>query len=71
MPSVSQSQQQLFGWALACKRGESKSCPANVKKLADTMTDVELEKYASTKHNKLPKRVSESLNECIDNMDED
>jgi hypothetical protein len=71
MPSVSQSQQKLFGWALACKRGESKSCPSNVKKLADTMTDEELEKYASTKHDKLPKRVAESLNACVYDMDEE
>ena len=69
MPSVSQSQQKLFGWALACKRGEMNNCPANVEKLANTMTDEELEKFASTSRSRLPKRVEESLQECLSGMD--
>jgi hypothetical protein len=63
MPSASKSQQRLFGWALACKRGESKDCPANVQKLADTMSEEELEKFASTSHEGLPDKVQESLEE--------
>jgi hypothetical protein len=69
MPSTSRSQQRLFGWALACKKGESKHCPANVKKLADSMSNDELEKYASTSHNKLPESIQESIVECISEMD--
>ena len=71
MPSTSKAQQRLFGWALACKRGESDSCPMNVKKLADTMTEEELEKYASTAHKDLPEKVKESLMECIEDMHEE
>lgn len=65
MPSTSKSQQRLFGWALACKRGTSKSCPASVKKLADSMPEDELEKFAKTSHKDLPERVKESLEEIL------
>lgn len=68
MPSVSKTQQKLFGWALSCKKGESKNCPENIEKLASSMTIEELEKYASTKHDKLPKRISEDVFECMENM---
>jgi len=61
MPSTSKSQQKLFGWALACKRNESDDCPSNVKKLADSMSEEELEKYASTSHEDLPETVKEAL----------
>jgi hypothetical protein len=69
MPSTSKTQQRLFGWALACKRGESKNCPANISKLAKSMSEEELEKYASTSHENLPSRVEESIVECIEEMD--
>jgi hypothetical protein len=65
MPSTSKSQQRLFGWALACKRG-AKNCPENVKKLADSMTEEELEKYAKTSHKDLPERVKEAINQVFD-----
>jgi hypothetical protein len=71
MPSTSQTPQKLFEWALACKRGESKSCPVNVKKLADSMTEEELEKYASSKHDKLPVRIEEDVLECLESMEKD
>jgi hypothetical protein len=61
MPSTSKSQQKLFGWALACKRNESDECPSNVKKLADSMSEEELEKYASTSHEDLPETVKEAI----------
>jgi hypothetical protein len=61
MPSTSKSQQRLFGWALSCKRGTSKKCPASVQKLADTMGEDELEKFAKTSHEGLPNKVKESL----------
>lgn len=51
-----------MGLALAYKRGDvpdSKVSP-KIKKLADEMTEKELEKYASTKHKGLPKKVSET-----------
>lgn len=62
MPAFSQQQQKLMGLALAYKRGDvpdSKVSP-KVKKLADAMSEKELEKYASTKHKGLPKKVSET-----------
>ena len=61
MPSTSKSQQRLFGWALACKRDPSKKCPSSVKKLADSMGEDELEKFAKTSHEGLPNKVKESL----------
>jgi len=69
MPATSKTQQRLFGWALACKKGESDNCPVNVKKLADSMSEEELEKYASTSHKGLPNKVEESVMECISEMD--
>jgi hypothetical protein len=69
MPSTSKSQQRLFGWALACKRGESDRCPVNVKKLADSMSEEELEKFASTSHEGLPTKVKESLMDCVEMME--
>lgn len=71
MPATSKTQQRLFGWALACKRGESDNCPVNVKKLADSMSDEELEKYAKTSHEGLPAKVEESIVECISEMNSD
>jgi len=65
MPSTSKSQQKLFGWALACKRNESDDCPSNVKKLADSMSEEELEKYASTSHENLPETVKEALTQYM------
>lgn len=59
--STSKSQQRLFGWALACKNGDSDNCPANIKKLADSMPAEELEKFAKTKHEDLPDHVEEAL----------
>jgi hypothetical protein len=62
MPAFSQQQQKLMGLALAYKRGDvpdSKVSP-KIKKLADAMSEKELEKYASTKHKGLPTKVSET-----------
>lgn len=61
--SVSKQQQKLFGTALSVKRGET---PANkvskdVKTLAKSMPEKELEKFAATKHKDLPKKVNEDL----------
>lgn len=68
MPSVSKSQQRLFGWALSCKKGESKHCPKSVQQLADSMSEEDLLKYAKTSHKELPEEVAESIIESIINM---
>lgn len=54
--AVSQQQQKLMGLALAYKRGETKDVSDEVKKIADGMTEKELEDFASTTHKNLPKR---------------
>jgi len=61
MPAVSQQQQKIMGLALAYKRGEVPASKVSdqVKKLARSMSEKELEKYAGTKHKGLPKKVSE------------
>lgn len=65
MPAKSKSQQRLFGWALACKKDSSNSCPPSVKKLVDSMSEEELEKYAKTSNEDLPNKIKESLDEII------
>ena len=71
MPSTSKKQQRLFGWALACKTGKTDNCPVKVKKLADTMSNEELEKYASTSHEGLPENVENALYDFISEITED
>jgi hypothetical protein len=62
MPSLSQQQQKLMGLALAYKRGKvsSSDVSKSVKQLANSMSEKELEKYASTSHKGLPKKVGET-----------
>lgn len=62
MPATSKQQQKLMGLALAYKRGDvsSDSVSDNIKKIANAMSEKELEKYAGTKHKGLPKKVSET-----------
>lgn len=55
--AVSEQQQKLFGLALAYKRGEASNVSKEVIKLANSMSEKELIKYASTKHEDVPKRV--------------
>lgn len=59
MPAVSQQQQKIMGLALAYKRGEipASKVSAQVKQIAKSMTEKELEKYAGTSHKGLPKKV--------------
>ena len=57
--ATSRVQQRLMGAALAHKRGETKSTSAQVRRLARTMTEKELEDFARTKHKGLPERVEE------------
>lgn len=57
--SVSQSQQRLMGTALAYKRGEVTDVPDSVKKVADSMSEKDLEDFAKTKHKGLPDKVED------------
>jgi len=68
MPAVSKEQQAVMGMALAARRGEMK-----VSELSDTalkiyksdMSDKEIEDFASTPKDGLPKRKMKSLKESI------
>ncbi len=62
MPAFSQQQQKLMGLALSYKRGKvaSSDVSKSVKDLAASMSEKELEKFASTKHAGLPKKVGET-----------
>ena len=62
MPALSQQQQKLMGLALAYKRGKvpTSDVSKTVKQLANSMSEKELEKYASTSHKGLPKKVGET-----------
>lgn len=54
----SAKQQKLMGMALKCKR--TGDCASDeVKKVADGMSEKELEDFASTKHDKLPEKVDD------------
>ena len=59
MPAVSKQQQKFMGLVLAYKRGEipASKVSKNVKQVAASMSEKELEKYAGTKHKGLPKKV--------------
>ena len=62
MPALSQQQQKLMGLALAYKRGKvsPSDVSKSVKNLAKSMSEKELEKFASVKHKGLPKKVGET-----------
>ena len=62
MPSLSIKQQKIMGLALSYKRGNTPGSEVSqaVKNLANSMSEKELEKYASTSHKGLPKKVGES-----------
>jgi len=59
--SVSKQQQKIMGLALSVKRGETPKSEVSkeVLDMVDSMTEKELEDFASTKHKGLPKKVSE------------
>ncbi len=54
MPSVSKSQQKLFGMVHAFQKGELKHASPEVKKIAGGISDKDAEDFASTKHKGLP-----------------
>ncbi len=59
MPAVSKQQQKLMGIVRALQTGDMKPGKASkkAKEMAKTMDPSEVEKYASTKHKGLPKKV--------------
>ena len=67
MPAKSKSQQRLFGLALSVKRGETPRADVDdeILDIVDSMSEDEIEKYAGTKHDNLPKKVEEILREII------
>lgn len=58
MPARSKAQQKAAGAALAAKRGEAKvsSLQGASKEMYDSMTEEELEEFASTDHDELPEK---------------
>jgi hypothetical protein len=60
MPAKSKKQQMAAGAALAAKRGEKKksSLKGASKSMANSMSEKELKKMASTKRKNLPKKKS-------------
>lgn len=47
MPAKNEKQRRLMGAALACKRDEDKCISKEVKKVADGMSEHQLEDFAS------------------------
>ncbi|MBU2534322.1 MAG: DUF3008 family protein [Alphaproteobacteria bacterium] len=60
MPAKSKAQQQAAGAALAAKRGQMKvsDLKGASKDMYDSMSEAQLEEFASTDHDDLPKRDS-------------
>jgi hypothetical protein len=67
MPSTSKQQQKLFGLALSVKRGETPRNEASdeVLNIVDTMSEKQIEDFASTSHEGLPQTVEQRLREII------
>jgi hypothetical protein len=67
MPAQSQQQQKLFGLALSVKRGETPRSEASedVLGIVDSMTEKEIEDFASTSHKGLPPKVEEYIREEV------
>lgn len=61
MPARSKAQQRAAGAALSAKRGETKvgELKGASKDMYDSMTEAELEEYASTEHDDLPEKVDD------------
>ena len=60
MPAKSEAQQKAAGAALAAKRGDmpKSQLKGASKEMYDSMTEKELEDFASTKHDKIPEKKS-------------
>lgn len=61
MPARSKAQQRAAGAALSAKRGETRvsELQGASKEMYETMTEAELEDYASTDHDGLPEKVDD------------
>tara|TARA_R110001592_G_C13018989_1_gene737384 strand:+ start:265 stop:456 length:192 start_codon:yes stop_codon:yes gene_type:complete len=61
MPAQSKAQQRAAGAALSAKRGETKvgDLKGASKDMYDSMSEKELEDYASTDHDGLPEKVED------------
>lgn len=64
MPAKSKSQQRLMAMALLYKRGKLPVSKASktIKDIADSMSEVELKKYAGTDTKGLPEKIQEIVN---------
>ena len=69
MPAQSQQQQKLFGLALSVKRGETPRSEASedVLGIVDSMSEKEIEDFASTSHKGLPTKVEEFIRKEVRN----
>lgn len=70
MPSKSKDQQRAAGMALSAKRGKLKpsELQGSAKQMYDSMSQKDLEDFASTKHDGLPEKVEEDAVEERDGM---
>ena len=61
MPAKSKAQQRAAGAALSAKRGETKvsDLQGASKDMYQSMSEAELEEYASTDHNELPDKIDD------------
>jgi hypothetical protein len=67
MPAVSQKQQKFFGIVRAIQKGEIAPTTPETAKVAVSMKNKDVKKFASTKHKGLPekKEVKESLRSSL------
>jgi hypothetical protein len=63
--SESEQQQKLFGLALSVKRGDTPRSEVSdaVLKIVDSMSEKKIRDFAKTKHEGIPKKVEESVDE--------
>jgi hypothetical protein len=64
--AVSKSQQRFMGMVHAKKKGDMEGGSKEVKKAADSMTDKEATKFASTKHKGLPEKKTKKEDYDVD-----
>ena len=69
--ALSKSQQRFMGMVYAYKKGEMPNASDEVQKAAEGMSKKDAEKYASTKHAKLPEKVisDDFIPEVLDKKD--
>ena len=62
MPAKSKAQQRFFGMVRAAQKGEMAAPSSEVSKAASSMSKSDVKKFAKTKHDKLPEKVTEAMN---------